>query len=172
MAWPARYCTSLQRHVLGEQVCYYQDAETVGVEDRGQPDILEPPLEHEAHGVGRQGPRGELLLLAQGRSEQRRFLRIRLDPCRLEVASEPAVEVVSDGGLPLLASLFPKPQNSLGALVLQIPSPQTGHSADAGPGLGQGSQKSPIVQAHDVRGVDRAEQVPGLGDGKPGSLAV
>ena len=32
--------------------------------------------------------------------------------------------------------------------------------------------KSTIAPAHNVRGVDRAEQVPGLGDGESGSLAV
>ena len=58
-----------ERHVLGEQVGDDQDAEAVGAEDRGQPGILQAPLEHKAHGVGRQGPRGELLLLAQGRAE-------------------------------------------------------------------------------------------------------
>ena len=144
----------------------------MGAEDRGQPGILEPPLEHEAHGVGRQGPVGELLLFAQGRAEQGRLFGIGFDPGRLEVLPEPAVEVVADGDLPLLASLFPEPQDPLGPLVLQIPSPQPGDRADAGPGVGQGSQESTIAEAHNVRGVDRAEQVPGLGDGKAGGLAV
>ena len=48
----------LKRHVLGEQVGDHQNPEAVGAEDRGQPCILEPPLEHEAHGVGRQWPVG------------------------------------------------------------------------------------------------------------------
>ena len=52
----------LKRHVLGKQVGHHQDAEAVGAEDEGQPGILEPPLEHETHGVGRQGPVGELFL--------------------------------------------------------------------------------------------------------------
>ena len=35
----------LKRHVLGEQVGDDQDAEAVRAEDRGQPGILESPLE-------------------------------------------------------------------------------------------------------------------------------
>ena len=76
------------------------------------------------------------------------------------------------GDLPLLASLFPKPEDPLGPLVLQVPSPQTGDGTDAGPGVGQSAEQGEIAEAHDVRGVDRAEQVPGLGDGEAGSLAV
>ena len=93
-------------------------------------------------------------------------------PAASRYSPEPAVEVVSDGDLALLASLFPESENPLGALVLQIPSPKTGDRADAGPGVGQGPQKSAIAEAHDVGGVDRTEQVAGLGDGKAGSLAV
>ena len=69
---------------------------------------------------------------------------------------------MADGDLPLLASLLPKPQNALGPLVLKIPSPQTGH----------GAQYGPTAQAHDVGGVDRAEQIPGLLDGEAWGLAV
>ncbi len=65
-----------------------QHAEAVGAEDRGQPGILEPALEHEAHGVGRQGLGGELPLLAQGRAEQGRFLGILTDPSCLQVVPE------------------------------------------------------------------------------------
>ena len=115
---------------------------------------------------------GEFLLFSQGRPEQGSFLRIRLDPGCRQILPEPAVEVVADGDLALLASLFPEPQDPLGPLVLQIPSPQPGDRADAAPGVGQGSQESTIAEAHNVRGVDRAEQVPGLGDGKAGGLAV
>ena len=117
---------------------------------------------------------GEFLLFSQGRPEQGSFLRIRvLDPgLPCQILPEPAVKVVADGDLALLASLFPEPQDPLGPLVLQIPSPQPGDRADAGPGVGQGSQESAIAEAHNVRGVDRAEQVPGLGDGKAGGLAV
>ena len=79
---------------------------------------------------------------------------------------------MADGDLPLLAPLFPEPQDSLGALVLEIPSPQPGDSAEPGPGIGEGPQKGPIAEAHDVGSVDRGEQVPGLGDGESGSLAV
>ena len=114
----------------------------------------------------------ELLLLARGRAEQGRLFGGVLDPGRLQVLPEPAVEVVSDGDLALLASLFPESENPLGALVLQIPSPQTGDRADAGPGVGQGPQKSAIAEAHDVGGVGRTEQVAGLGEGKAASLAV
>ena len=162
----------LQRHVLGEQVGHHQDAEAVGAEDRGQPGILQSPFEHEAHGVGRQGPGGELLLLAQGRSEQWGLLGICLDPGRRQVLPEPAVEVVADGDLALLAALFPKAQDALGSLVLEVPSPQPGDGADPGPGVGEGSEQGPIAEAHDVGSVDRVEQVPGLLDGKAGGLAV
>ena len=162
----------LERHVLGEQVGDDQDPEAVGAEDRGQAGILEPPLEHEAHGVGRQGPVGEFLLFSQGRPEQGSFLRIRLDPGCRQILPEPAVEVVADGDLALLASLFPEPQDPLGPLVLQIPAPQPGDRADAGPGVGQGAEQGAIAEADDVGGVDRAEQVPGLGDGESGRLAV
>ena len=79
---------------------------------------------------------------------------------------------MADGDLPLLAALLPKPQNPLGALVLEVPSPQQGHGADPGTGVRQTTEQGPIAEAHDVGGVDRAEQVPGLLDGKPGSLAV
>ena len=41
-----------------------------------------------------------------------------------------------------------------------------------GSGVGQGAERGPIAEAHDVGSVDRTEQVPGLGDGKAGSLAV
>ena len=50
--------------------------------------------------------------------------------------------------------------------------PQPRHGADTGPGVGQGSPKSPVAQVHDVGSVDRAEQVAGLLDGEAGSLAV
>ena len=102
----------------------------------------------------------------------RGFLRIRLDPGRFQVLPEPAVEVMADGDLSLLASLFPKPQNPLGPLVLEVPAPQTGNSADAGPGVGEGAEQSPVAEAHDMGGIDRAEQVPGLGDGESRGLAV
>ena len=115
---------------------------------------------------------GEFLLFSQSRPEQGSFPRIRLDPGRRQILPEPAVEVVADGDLPLLASLFPEPQNALGPLVLEVPSPQPRHGADPGPGVGQGAEQGPVAEAHDVGGVDRAEQVPGLGDGESGSLAV
>ena len=111
-----------------------------------------------------------MLLLAQGRPEQGRFLGILTDPGRRRVFSEPAVEVVADGDLALLAALFPEPQNSLGALVLQIPTPQTGHGADAGPGVGQSAEQGAIAQAHHMGSIDRAEQAPGLGVESPGVL--
>ena len=79
---------------------------------------------------------------------------------------------MADGGLALLAAVFPEPQDPLGPPVLEVPSPQKGDSADAGPGVGQGSQKSPVAEAHYVGGVDQAEEIPGLGDGEAGSLAV
>ena len=79
---------------------------------------------------------------------------------------------MADGDLALLAALFPEPQDPLGALVLEIPSPQPGDGADPGPGVGEGSQQGAIAEPHDVGGVDRGEQVPGLGDGKSGGLAV
>ena len=79
---------------------------------------------------------------------------------------------MADGDLPLLAALFPESEDPLGPLVLEIPAPQTGDGADPGPGVGEGSQKSLIAEAHDVGSVDRAKQVAGLGDGKAGSLAV
>ena len=74
-------------------------------EDRGQAGIFQPPLEHEAHGVGRQGPGRQLPLLAQGRAEQGRFFGSIVDPGPLQILPEPLVEVVADGDLPLLASL-------------------------------------------------------------------
>ena len=58
-------------------------------------------------GAAARGRTGELLLLAQGRAEQWGFPGILTDPGRLQVGPEPAVEVVADGDLPLLASLFP-----------------------------------------------------------------
>ena len=91
---------------------------------------------------------------------------------RRQVLLEPTVEVVADGDLALLASLFPEPEDALGTLVLEVPSPQPGDRADAGSGVGQGAEWGPIVEAHDVGSVDRTEQVPGLGDGKAGSLAA
>ena len=59
---------------------------------------------------------GELLLFSQGRPEQGRLLGVGVDPGRHQVLLEPAVEVVADGDLALLAALFPKPQDALGAL--------------------------------------------------------
>ena len=58
------------------------------------------------------------------------------DPGRLQILTEPAVEVVAYGDLPLLASLFPEPQNALGPLVLKVPAAQARHGTDAGPGVG------------------------------------
>ena len=104
--------------------------------------------------------------------EQGGFLRIRVDPGGLQIRPEPAVEVVTDGDLPLLASLFPEPEDPLGPLVLEIPSPQAGDGADPGPGVGQGAEKGPIAEADDVGGVDRGEQVPSLLDGEAAGLAV
>ena len=63
---------------------------------------------------------------------------------------------MADGDLALLASLFPEPEDPLGALVLEVPAPQPGDRTDAGPGVGEGpEQESPIAEAHDVGGVDR-----------------
>ena len=76
------------------------------------------------------------------------------------------------GDLPLLASLFPKPEDPLGPLVLKVPAAQARHGTDAGPGVGQSAEQGAIAETHDVGGVDRTEQVPGLGDGNAGSLAV
>ena len=74
------------------------------------------------------------LLLAQGRAEQGDVsLGASLEPGRLEVGPEPAVKVVADGDLALLAALFPEPQNALGPLVLEVPSPQPGDGADRWP---------------------------------------
>ena len=162
----------LERHVLGEQVGHHQDAEAVGAEDVGQPGIFEPSLEHAAHGVGRQGVPGELLLFSQGRPEQGRLLGVRSDPGRHQVLLEPAIEVVADGDLALLAALFPEPQDALGALVLEVLAAEAGEGADTGPGVGQHAQHGPISQSHDTREVDGGEQVPGLLDGELGGLAV
>ena len=79
---------------------------------------------------------------------------------------------MADGDLALLAPFFPEPENPLGPLVLEVPSAQPRNGADPGPGIGQGAQKSPIAQAHDMGPVDRVEQVPDLLDGEAGSLAV
>ena len=84
---------------------------------------------------------------------------------RRQVLLEPTVEVVADGDLALLASLFPEPEDALGSLVLEVPSPQTGDSYDADPDVGQSAEQGAIAEAHDMRGVDRAEEVPGLLDG-------
>ena len=162
----------LERHVLGEQVGHHQDAEAVGAEDVGQPGIFEPSLEHAAHGVGRQGVPGELLLFSQGRPEQGRLLGVRSDPGRLQVRLEPAIEVVADGDLALLAPLFPEPQDALGALVLEVLAAEAGEGADAGPGVGEGAEEGAVAEADDMGEVDGGEQVPGLLDGELGGLAV
>ena len=134
--------------------------------------MVGPPQDDGGVGAAARGRTGELLLLAQGRAEQWGFPGILTDPGRLQVGPEPAVEVVADGDLPLLASLFPEPEDPLGPLVLQVLSPQTRHRSDPGPGIGEGAEQGPIAEAHDVGGVDRVEQIPGLLDGEPGSLAV
>ena len=95
-----------------------------------------------------------------------------VDPGRHQVLLEPAVEVVADGDLALLAPLFPEPQDALGALVLEVAAAEPGEGADAGPGVGQHAQHGPISQSHDTREVDGGEQVPGLLDGELGGLAV
>ena len=84
----------------------------------------------------------------------------------MQVRLEPAIEVVADGDLALLAALFPEPQDALGALVLEVAAAQPGEGADAGPGVGQHAQHGPIPQSHDVGEVDGGEQVPGLLDGE------
>jgi len=162
----------LKRHVLREQVGDDQDAEAVRAEDRGQPGILQSSLEQAAHVIGRQGTVGLRLAVSQGRPEKRGAFGVGVYPGRLQILPEPAVQIVADGGLPLLAPLFPELQNPLGPLVLKVPPPQPGDGADPGPGVGQGSQKRAIAQAHDVGGVDRGEQVPGLLDGEATGLAV
>ena len=144
----------------------------MGAEDVGQPGIFEPSLEHAAHGVGRQGVPGELLLFSQGRPEQGRLLGIGVDPGRLQVRLEPAIEVVADGDLALLAALFPEPQDALGALVLEVPAAEPGEGADTGPGVDEGSQEGAVAEADDVGEVVGGEQVPGLLDGELGGLAV
>ena len=88
---------------------------------------------------------------------------------RRQVLPEPAVQVLAAGDLALLAALFPEPEDPLGALVLKISSPQTGDSADADPGVGEGSEASSVAEAHNVGSVDRAKQVPGSGDGEAGT---
>ena len=95
-----------------------------------------------------------------------------VDPGRLQVRLEPAIEVVADGDLALLAALFPEPQDALGALVLEVPAAEPGEGADTGPGVGEGSQEGAVAEADDVGEVDGGEQVPGLLDGELGGLAV
>ena len=89
---------------------------------------------------------------------------------RRQVLRKPAVQVVAAGDLALLAARFPEPEDPLGALVLDISSPETGDSADADPGVGEGSQASSAAEAHNVGSVDRAKQVPGSGDRVAGTV--
>ena len=105
--------------------------------------------------VGRQGGGGELLLLSHGRPEQGRLLGVRSDPGRVQVRLEPAVEVVADGDLALLASLFPEPQDALVALVLEVAAAQTGQGSHLSSRVGQHPQYGPIPQSHDMRSVVR-----------------
>ena len=56
---------------------------------------------------------------------------------------------MAGGGLPLLATLVPETADLLDALVLEISALQTGEGADAGPGVGEGAQQSPITKFHD-----------------------
>ena len=89
----------LQGHVLGEQVGHDQDPEAVGTEDRRQAGIFKPPLEQASHVIGRQGTVGQHFPVSQGRPEQRGLFGCVLDPGRLQILPEPAVEVVADGDL-------------------------------------------------------------------------
>ena len=100
---------------------------------------------------------GELLLFSQGRPEQGRLPGIGVDPGRHQVLLEPAVEVVADGDLALLAPLFPEPQDALGALVLEVAAAQPGEGADTGPGVGEGSQEGAVAEADDMGEVDGGE---------------
>ena len=162
----------LEGHVLGEQVGHDEDAEAVGAKDIGQPGIFEPSFKHTAHGVRRQGPGGERLLFSPGGPKQGRFLGVGRDAGRLQVRHEPAVEVVADGDLALLSSLFPEPQDALGALVLEVAAAEPGEGADPGSGIGEGSEEGAVTEADDVGEVDRGEEVAGLLDGEFGGFAV
>ena len=93
---------------------------------------------------------------SHGRPEQGRLLGVRSDPGRLQVRLEPAVEVVADGDLALLASLFPEPQDALGTLVLEVAAAQAGEGADTGPGVGEGSQEGAVAEADDMGDVEGA----------------
>ncbi len=79
---------------------------------------------------------------------------------------------MADGDLALFAALLPEAEDPLSPLVLEISSPQTRDGADPGPGVGQGPQEGPIAETYDGGGVDQVEELTGLGDGEPGSLAV
>ena len=162
----------LEGHVLGKQVGHDEDAKAVGAEDMRQPGIFEPSFEHTAHSVRRQGPGGECLLFSPGGPKQGRFLGVGRDAGRLQIRHEPAVEVVADGDLALLSSLFPEPQDALGALVLEVAAAEPGEGADPGPGVGEGSEEGAVAEADDVGEVEGGEEVAGLLDGEFGGLAV
>ena len=91
----------------GEEVGDDQVAEVMRAEDLGQAGILELALKPEAHGVGPHGPAEEMLLLTQGRPKQEHCLGSGVGPSRRQILSKLVVEVVADGDLALLASLFP-----------------------------------------------------------------
>ena len=133
----------------------------MGAEDRRQAGIIQPPLEQAPHVIGREGCIRKNLAVAQSRPEQWRILGIGVDPGPLEVLRDPAVEVVTDGDLALLAALFPEPEDPLGPLVLQIRAAKACNGADPGSGVGQGAEERLIAHAHDVGGVDRAGGRPG-----------
>ena len=105
----------LQGHVLGEQIGDHQDPEAVGAKNiRGSPASFNlrlsmRPMELADRGLGES-------CLCFPRADRKRGVSLGsvTDPGCLQILSEPAVEVVADGDLPLLASLFPEPAGRAG----------------------------------------------------------
>ena len=90
----------------------------------------------------------------------------------LDVAQQELLQVVPDGDLPRLAALLGEPQGVLRAVVLEVLEGQLGDGADAGGRVDQHGDDGPVPEAHEVRGVDRLEEVAGLGGADLGRLAL
>ena len=120
----------------------------------------------------RQSRRRQLLALAVGRAEERRFVVLADDAGGVEIFPQPGIQIVADRDLAHLAAFFAEAQRALLAEIPQIAEAQPGDGADARAGVGENAEHGAIAQADDVAHVDRAQEFARLLDADLGRGAL
>jgi hypothetical protein len=161
---PGQVLHVFQRHILIEKVRYDRHPETVRGEQLRQARIFQPPFHHPPDRVRPVEIARELLSFSiSGAKERCGFWIVRSAGCG-DIFVEPALKVMADGNLPILAAFFSEAKSPLFARVAVVGQPELDHRADARAGIGENAKHRAIAQADDVGNIHGAKKRSGLLD--------